>query len=152
MEEITSTKPPKSAPTPPYWRIRDALADLTPSKPSTMAVSSHFDVETCLARIRRDKASVVRAAFNAAAMCVVQATSRNAHIYSDDDDDDDPMEELVDENAVPMLQDWKRLEGLRILSFIRARDNKDSKEFEISASVIVRLCVVTVSPIFKSSK
>ena len=129
MEEITSTKPPKSAPTPPYWRIRDALADLTPSKPSTMAVSSHFDVETCLARIRRDKASVVRAAFNAAAMCVVQATSRNAHIYSDDDDDDDddPMEELVDENAVPMLQDWKRLEGLRILSFIRARDNKDSK-------------------------
>ena len=89
-----------------------------------MAVSSHFDVETCLARIRRDKASVVRAAFNAAAMCVVQATSCNAHIYSDDDDDDDddPMEE-----PVPMLQDWKRLESLRSESFARARDNKESK-------------------------
>lgn len=89
-----------------------------------MAVSSHFDIETCLARIRRDKASVIRLAFNAGAMCIVQATSSSNTL----NEDDDAIEvRKVDDCTLPVLQDWKCLEALRTMSLERARENKENK-------------------------
>jgi hypothetical protein len=89
----------------------------TTTSTTSLSLSSHFDVDTCLARIRRDKASVVRAAFEAAAAAVVQALE----IPEDDGELED-----VDEDDLPYeLSQWKKLEDVRVACFERARDNKE---------------------------
>jgi hypothetical protein len=112
----------------PSWRIRDMAKELlarraietssTKSKHQTMSLSTHFDVDTCLARIRRDKAAVVRSSFEAAATCVLESLQKG-------DDEAADNESVNEDDLPPILKDVKELETMRAVSLERAHDNKD---------------------------
>ena len=106
------------------WRNRDALDDLKrPSSLSLMSSSTmqlsnanHFDVETCLSRLRRDKATIARASFSAAAHTVVQAVQDNNRKQRH--------EESTNYNPADLpsrLTDWQRLQQLRVHSMEKAQ-------------------------------
>ncbi len=105
------------------WRIRDVATDmlamrsLDSTSSETLNLSSNFDVDTCLVRIRRDKAPVVRNSFEAAASCILDTMDKI---------DDDGDLESVDEDDLPKeLDDIPALERIRNISMVRAHDNKD---------------------------
>jgi hypothetical protein len=81
--------------------------------------TAHFDVDTCLARIRRDKAAVVRSSFEAAAICVLESLQKG------EDDDAADNESVNEDDLPPILSDVKELETMRAVSLERAHDNKD---------------------------
>jgi hypothetical protein len=84
----------------------------------TLTLSSHFDVDTCLARIRRDKAPVVRNAFDAAAACILDTLLKA-------DDGFDTLESIDDDDLPTKLDDIPTLERIRFKSMVRSHDNKD---------------------------
>jgi hypothetical protein len=120
----------------PYWRIRDMAHELVSSRivekslssssskrnkaQSEMSVSSLFDVDTCLARIRRDKAAVIRNAFEAAATAVLESFEKQTK------EEETENELSFNESDLPaVLLDCKKLDDLRTESLVRAHDNKD---------------------------
>ena len=93
----------------------------THRKTSAMAFSSHFDVDTCLARIRRDKAAVVRNAFEAAATAVLESLDKNEVDETDN--------ESVNEDELPsLIGDFKKVDDLRSHCMERVHDNKDASK------------------------
>jgi hypothetical protein len=137
----------------PSWRIRDMAKELLtrraigPSstksnKQQTMSLSTHFDVDTCLARIRRDKAAVVRSSFEAAAICVLESLQKG------EDDDAADNESVNEDDLPPILSDVKELETMRAVSLERAHDNKDvakrkilKKEESAASPLLPRLSI-----------
>jgi hypothetical protein len=112
------------------WRIRDMATELLNSRPNEsafrkprgqkMSASSHFDIDTCLARIRRDKTPVVRNAFEAAATAILESLEKEEKTDPDPDNESVNLEDLPD-----IVQDFKKVDALRSTSFARAHDNKD---------------------------
>lgn len=139
MEVMDDTFPSSS------WRIRDMAEELlykrsidpssSPEKnlplQNTMSMSTHFDTDTSLARIRRDKIGVVRKSFGAAADAVLESLQ----IVHDQASEN---ETVNDEDLPSILTDVKKLETMRAKSFERAHDNKDVAKrkaaFESSSS------------------
>lgn len=108
------------------WRIRDVALDLPATREeigpatndATPTLSSKFDVDTCIARLRRDKASVVRSSFEAAASCILEG------LYKERDDGCD-IESVNEEDLPEELEDIPALEDVRKACMRRAHDNKD---------------------------
>jgi hypothetical protein len=122
------------------WRVRDAADDLLRQRhvvaPESMIgddvalpMSTHFDIETAKSRLQRDKAAIVRYAFDAAATFVVE----NCVADSTDSSGDDTVMMQIDDNPknnpslkkVREVVDTANLEAMRIFSMKRAVDNKD---------------------------
>lgn len=142
VAEIILPKPVYSS-----WRVRDAALSLLERKvppPShathKMHISNQFDVDTSLARLRRDKASVVRSAFDAAASTVIAGMGNNQgdddnntdQNNNDNDIDNHDYESVNDEDLPPILADTKKLETMRIASIERAFDNKDASKRKLA--------------------
>lgn len=113
------------------WRVRDMALDLSSKRvrkskaATTMALSSHFDVDTCLARLRRDKSGMIQKAFEAAASAVVSSLEPTGTNKSDD--------ESVNEDRLPRaVIDTKQLEAMRAASLDRAYDNKDATKRKLA--------------------
>ena len=108
------------------WRIRDVALDLPAPRQEIVptsddrvpAMSSQFDVETCMARLRRDKASIVRSSFEAAASCLLESL----HKASNEEID---LESINEDDLPRELEDIPALEHIRNSSMLRAHDNKD---------------------------
>lgn len=120
------------------WRTRDMAHELllqrgvsTKATSATEAtpVSSHFDVDTCLARIRRDKAAVVRAAFGAAATAVLHAV-----LQGEQEEDDAPT--APGTVLPPLAERWKQLEEMRVASLERAYDNKEVRKLKTAGDAL----------------
>lgn len=105
------------------WRLRDAATQLLEERriePESMQnpkMSSNFDADTCLARLRRDKAAVIRKSFELAASCIIESLDRT--------DDEDDIESVNEEHLPLELQDIPNLEKLRNESLERSRNNKE---------------------------
>jgi len=95
-----------------------------PPSRDSLTLSSNFDVETCLARIRRDKASVVRSSFEASACCILESLDKS--------DDEVDLESIDDEDLPKELGDIPALEQIRKSSMIRSFDNKDPSKRKTS--------------------
>jgi hypothetical protein len=118
------------------WRVRDMAHRLlfhrygpenetvAPRHPlSQIPMSASFDGDTCLARIRRDKAGVVRSSFDVAATAVLEAVEKTLEQHQ---------KKLrrkrvtyKQEDLPPFLTQWLQLEELRVTSLERARNNKE---------------------------
>jgi hypothetical protein len=125
VEPVVSTTAP--------WRLRDMAQEIVSNRvveytggakqqkarKQPMSLSTHFDVDTCLARIRRDKAAVVRNAFEAAATAVLETLEKKK--------EEDEMEtESINEDELPAIfKDSRKLDELRAASMDRALDNKE---------------------------
>lgn len=108
------------------WRIRDVALDLPAPRQNIVPVSddtlpplsSQYDVDTCMARLRRDKTRIVQSSFEAAASCILDSL----HKMTIGDGDLDS----VNEDDLPReLDDIPALEQIRTASMLRAHDNKD---------------------------
>ena len=109
------------------WRIRDVALDLPAPRQemvpvtddlTTPAMSSQFDVDTCLARLRRDKASIVRSSFEAAASCLLESLNKAS-------EEERGLESINEDDLPRELEDIPALEHIRNSSMLRAHDNKD---------------------------
>lgn len=118
------------------WRLRDTAHHLlyhrygpesdsvAPRQSSSaMSMSHQFDAETCLKRLRRDRAGIVRSAFDAAATAVLEAVekTKDQHIKKQ------RRKSLTFEqnDLPPFLSKWLKLEELRVTSIERAHNNKE---------------------------
>ena len=87
---------------PVYWKNRDVLNEFLCRKSDSTApsLSVQFDIDTCLVRLRRDKANIVRCSFGAAAQAVIQAVLVNT----------DESMDLPDPNLFPdAIEDYDRV-------------------------------------------
>lgn len=132
--EVLSASPLPSPVKSESWRVRDVALELPaqrevePKSSETLTLSEHFDMDTCLARLRRDKAAVVRSSFEAAACCILDTLDKT---------DDDGDLESIDEDDLPKeLDDIPALERIRAISMVRASDNKDPTKRKASDSVV----------------
>ena len=118
------------------WRLRDAAHRLlyrrygpdsdtvAPRQSSSnMFMSSKFNDATCLTRIRRDRANVVRSAFDAAATAVLEAIEKTLEQHVKKQRRKSLT--LQQEDLPPFLSQWLRLEELRLVSMERAHNNKE---------------------------
>lgn len=97
-----------------------------------MPLSSSFDAVTCLHRIRRDKADVVKFAFTEAATAVLRAITKQQKQQQGTTDEagllPDASQSMLSEgkNDLPaVLRDQVTLEVMRIKSLERAHNNKE---------------------------
>lgn len=91
-----------------------------------MTISKYFDVDTCQARLRRDKTPIVKMALDAAASAILE----NLHKADDDEGESErPTSALEGNNSKKMLpsllEDIERLQEMRVESMERAHANKD---------------------------
>lgn len=132
QHEATSNSKKRSS-----WRLRDSAEDLLRNRrkvfecngnnddelspAATMHVSSNFNDDTCLARIRRDKANVVRTAFDAAATAVLEGLRKQ-------DARNTVAEDKIDYNEADLpaaILHIEKLAKLRKTSLQRAHENKE---------------------------
>ncbi|KAL3944614.1 MAG: hypothetical protein SGBAC_001326 [Bacillariaceae sp.] len=104
------------------WRVRDSALVLLQQKikppKSGMNLTSHFDVDAALIRLKRDKMLVVKQAFDVAASTILDhVKKRNNDSYDHEWIDDDDLPAIFSED--------KKLQTMRVASLIRAHDNKD---------------------------
>ena len=131
---------PIAVPSSASWRVRDAADNLlerrglrstelvetkTDDVPE-MTISKYFDVDTCQARLRRDKTAIVKMALDAAASAILE----NLHKADDDENEKttQPPEESTGGNKklLPsLLEDIQKLQEMRVESMERAHANKD---------------------------
>ena len=112
------------------WRNRDAATNLfhrggrltsnhAKGGRQDMPMAASFDVDTCLARLRRDKAAVVRDAFGAAAHTVLIALEK---------DENKPRDAKPSKGTAsflpPLVQQWQQLQDVRTNSMTQVRDAK----------------------------
>ena len=117
------------------WRVRDAAQGLVerglvPSD-TVMPISNSFDVDTCLARLRRDKAVIVRDAFGAAAQTVLHAVQKERT--------DAANGTIAKDSLPPLVEQWQQLQDIRANSMARAQEAKDRKKgrtSEMTSSVV----------------
>jgi len=106
------------------WRTRDAAQDMLDRGMDTsdaiMPLAASFDVDTCLARLRRDKAVIVRDAFGAGAHAVL-----NAVMNKDDADEGDGRAAAYDVTLPPLIEQWQQLQDMRANSMKRAYHTKE---------------------------
>lgn len=118
---------------PELWRNRDAATKLFARERLTsnhagplqdMPLAASFDVDTCLARLRRDKASVVRDAFGAAAYTVLLALEKDENkqreAHSSSRADTAPF-------LPPLVQKWQQLQDVRTKSMTQVCDAKEKR-------------------------
>lgn len=106
------------------WRTRDASQDLLDRGVDTgdraMHLSAFFDVDTCLARLRRDKASIVCDAFAAAAQTVLVAAKNQGNLDEESD------QHSYDDNASlplpPVVEQWQELQDMRANSMAKVSE------------------------------
>ena len=125
------------------WRVRDAADSLLARRGlrSTsllegkdeddnsipeMTISKYFDVETCQARLRRDKTPIVRMALDAAASAILE----NLHKADDDEGESEKATPAFENNSIKkmlpsLLEDIEKLQEMRVESMERAHANKD---------------------------
>lgn len=92
------------------WRMRDAAQNLLErgrdTSDTVMPLSASFDVDTCLARLRRDKAAVVRGAFGAAAHSVLKAVKKEGA---------DAGNEITHQASIPpLVTQFQQLQDMRV--------------------------------------
>eukprot|EP00521_Asterionellopsis_glacialis_P013923 CAMPEP_0195307938 /NCGR_PEP_ID=MMETSP0707-20130614/37967_1 /TAXON_ID=33640 /ORGANISM="Asterionellopsis glacialis, Strain CCMP134" /LENGTH=1416 /DNA_ID=CAMNT_0040372193 /DNA_START=37 /DNA_END=4287 /DNA_ORIENTATION=- len=128
------------------WRTRDSVQELfaqrdipiasvdTATSSIAASLSSQFDVETSFARVRRDKAIVVRTAFGAAAVAVVH-TLAQAEDEHENDYEENGESSLSQDDLPPLAAQWKQLEEKRSISLKRAHENKEVKKNKVAAVV-----------------
>ncbi|CAJ1969428.1 unnamed protein product [Cylindrotheca closterium] len=147
QEPIAEIIPPR--PVYSTWRVRDAAHFLLqekvpPPTKSRMNLSSQFDVDAALERLKRDKISVVKKAFDAAASTIldhIQQGSNNDGFYDH--------ESIQDEDLPPILSDVKKLQTMRLASIERAYDNKDPTKRKLARQQETPL---NLSSLFKSKR
>lgn len=118
------------------WRLRDASHHLlyhrygpendtvAPHQSSSaMNMSQELDEETCLGRLRRDRAGIVRSAFDAAATAVLEALEKSVDQHAKKQRRKSLTFEQDD--LPPFLTKWLTLEELRVTSLERAHNNKE---------------------------
>ena len=119
------------------WRIRDMAQQLLSrrvqseeftNREKSMSLSNQFDVDTCLARIRRDKAAVIRTAFEAAASTVLNSLEGSDSQTSQESD----IESINEEDLPSIFSETKQLSEIRVASLERAYDNKDAAKRKIA--------------------
>ena len=123
------------------WRVRDASDKLLAKRdlPSTsvdedndnsderMLLSKYFDVDTCQARVRRDKTPIVKMALDAAASAILE----NLHKADDDENEETETEtetktsRTKDKRLPSLLEDIAKLQAMRVASMERAHANRD---------------------------
>jgi len=91
-----------------------------------MTISKYFDVETCQARLRRDKTPIVKMALDAAASAILE----NLHKADDDEGESEKATPAFENNNVKkmlpsLLEDIEKLQDMRVESMERAHANKD---------------------------
>ena len=89
-----------------------------------MHMSGQFDLETGVARIRRDRAGVVRSAFDAAATAVLEAVEKTVEQHMKKQRRKS-LNLLQQDDLPQFLTQWARLEEMRLISMERALNNKD---------------------------
>ena len=127
MDTVRASSPTIALHDQQAWKMRDMAREMASNRvveySSTqrqrpMPISSQFDFDLAIARIRRDKAAVVRSAFDAAATAVLEALARSHESETDNIS--------VNEDDLPaILRDITKLEELRDASMDRAHDNKE---------------------------
>jgi hypothetical protein len=116
---------------PSSWRVRDMAQQLSSKrfrkgKPATtMPLSNQFDVDTSLARIRRDKSGMIQKAFEAAASTVIKSLEVT-------DEEEADHESVKEEHLPAVVIDTKKLEAMRAASLVRAHDNKDATKRKLA--------------------
>jgi len=91
-----------------------------------MTISKYFDVDTCQARLRRDKTPIVKMALDAAASAILE----NLHKADDDEGESERTTSAFESNnskrMLPsLLEDIEKLQEMRVESMERAHANKD---------------------------
>lgn len=117
------------------WRVRDAtrtlgdrgVLDATATDMPKMPLSASFDVDVCLARLRRDKASVVRDSFSAAAQTVLEAVNNH--------DASEQKVESLPSSLPPLVQQWQQLQDTRAESMAKVVADKEKQKGSFKASV-----------------
>ena len=142
---------------PSSWRLRDAShrllyrrhgpeSDTVAPRQSAnnMFMSSNFHAEACLTRIRRDRASVVRSAFDAAATAVLEAIVRNVaqHVKKQRR----KSLTLQQNDLPPFLTQFMRLEEVRLASIERAHNNKEIAKAKRPVMTAVPVVKKIISP------
>lgn len=118
------------------WRLRDMShrilyhrygpeSDTVAPRQSSgnMHTSNLFDRESCLARLRRERAGVARSAFDAAATAVLEAVEKSLEQHAKKYRRKSMTFEQ--DELPPFLTEWLKLEELRLGSLERAHNNKD---------------------------
>lgn len=103
--------------------LLESVKDITNTR-SSMSVSSSFDFDTCLARLRRDKAAVVRGSFGVAAQTILQAIQK--------EDGDTSLQETDEASLPPLVEQWQQLLDMRANSMKRALDNQVVRKLKSS--------------------
>ena len=142
------------------WRVRDAAENLLARRglrstslldgkidndeiifdTELMAISKYFDVDTCQARLRRDKTPIVKLALDAAASAILE------NLHKADDDESEKTTQVLEENnnsssssnnkkMLPtLLEDMERLQEMRVESMERSHANRDLGKRKIAAA------------------
>lgn len=107
-----------------------------------MPLAASFDVDTCLARLRRDKAGVVRDAFGAAAQAVLIAVNKK----KDTDAFEDESTPVTSESLPALAKQWQELQHLRADSITLVNNNSEKRTAKATTAGAGRSSARSASP------
>ena len=109
---------------------------------SVMPLAASFDVDTCLARLRRDKAGVVRDSFGAAAQAVLIAVKKK----EEDSEDEGTATTSESESLPALVKQWQELQHLRTDSITLANNISDKRTAKATTTGSGRTSARSTSP------